>query len=83
MANKTKQNKEVLRMRRIIGQCKAIEKMLRKGRDCDTILQEIMAARNSLGSLGAEYIKNQCNSSAARGDSERVQKLVRKFLKFK
>ena len=47
-----------VRVRRVVGQLNAIERMLEEDRDCSEILMQLLAARKALKSLGETLIRS-------------------------
>ena len=45
-----------VRVRRVVGQLNAIERMLAEDRDCSAILMQLVSARKALKSLGENLI---------------------------
>jgi CsoR family transcriptional regulator, copper-sensing transcriptional repressor len=50
-----------LRVRRIVGQLNAIERMLDDDRDCPDILMQLLAARRAIKSLSEALIRSHMN----------------------
>ena len=75
------------RVRRIRGQCEALERALDSGADCAPVLQQIAAVRGAINGLMAEvletYIREEFPDSGegpeARG--RELLSLVRSYLK--
>ena len=88
MPNDAEDKKRVLaRVRRIRGQCEALERALDSGADCAPVLQQIAAVRGAINGLMAEvletYIREEFPDSGegpeARG--RELLSLVRSYLK--
>lgn len=47
------------RIKRVSGQIEGIDRMIDEGRDCKDIIQQIIAVRSALASLGVEVIGNE------------------------
>jgi len=77
----------LMRVRRIKGQCDALERALEGGVDCGPVLQQIAAVRGAINGLMAEvlegHIREEFSSPDERG-GEKVRELlslVRTYLK--
>lgn len=88
MPNDPEDKKRVLaRVRRIRGQCEALERALDSGAECGPVLQQIAAVRGAINGLMAEvletYIREEFPDSGegpeARG--RELLSLVRSYLK--
>ncbi|OZI42591.1 regulator [Bordetella genomosp. 5] len=91
MPHSPEEKKRVLtRVRRIRGQCDALERALEAGADCGPVLQQIAAIRGAINGLMSEVLESHIREdlgspavSQAQHD-ERVQDLlglVRAYLK--
>lgn len=64
-----------LRVRKIAGQLKAINRMLEEDRDCAEILTQLVSARKGIKSLSEKLIhshaQNCIENAASRADSKR------------
>ncbi|CAM3941698.1 formaldehyde-responsive transcriptional repressor FrmR [Bordetella tumulicola] len=78
------------RVRRVRGQCDALERALEAGADCGPVLQQIAAIRGAINGLMSEvlesHIREGFSDPSAPGDKydQRVQELltlVRTYLK--
>jgi FrmR/RcnR family transcriptional regulator, repressor of frmRAB operon len=75
------------RVRRIKGQCEAIERALESGVDCGPVLQQIAAVRGAINGLMAEVLETYMHEEFAPADDSGGQKvqelltLVRSYLK--
>jgi DNA-binding FrmR family transcriptional regulator len=65
--SEVKNSKLITRVKRINGQIKGIEDMITNGRQCDEVIQQIIAARSALASLGIEVILEN-NANCKLGD---------------
>ena len=91
MPHSPEEKKKVLaRVRRIRGQCDALERALQDGADCAPVLQQIAAIRGAVNGLMSEvmeaHVRETFGQSAAdeAGRAERVAEmtaLVRSYLK--
>jgi DNA-binding FrmR family transcriptional regulator len=75
----------VVRLRRIEGQLRAVQRMIEDGNDCEPIAQQLAAARKALDrtffELMACAIEHPEFSSAAEDTEARVQRLTRTLAK--
>ncbi|MGB2818948.1 MAG: metal-sensing transcriptional repressor [Burkholderiaceae bacterium] len=75
----------VLRLRRIEGQLRAVQRMIGEGNDCEPIAQQLAAARKALDKaffeLMACAIEHPEFSSGREDDAARVQRLTRTLAK--
>ena len=71
----------VLRLKRVEGQLRAVQRMIEEGHDCDPIAQQLAAARKALDKaffeLMACAIEHPGFSDAGEDDAQRVQRLTR------
>ena len=91
MPHSPQEKKRVLaRVRRIRGQCDALERALQDGADCAPVLQQLAAVRGAVNGLMSEvmeaHVRETFGQSAAdeAGRAERVAEmtaLVRSYLK--
>jgi len=56
------QNPIKSRLHRLIGQIKGIEKMLDQNRNCQDIMQQLMAARSSLDKICLSILQDETSS---------------------
>lgn len=54
--SKTERDAQTRRVRRIVGQMNAIERMLEEDRDCSEILMQLLSTRKALKSLAENLI---------------------------
>lgn len=75
----------VLRLKRVEGQLRAVQRMIEEGNDCEPIAQQLTAARKALDKaffeLMACAIEHPEFSSGKESDSSRVQRLTRTLAK--
>jgi len=75
----------VLRLKRIEGQLRAVQRMIEEGNDCEPIAQQLTAARKALDKaffeLMACAIEHPEFSSGTEKDPLRVQRLTRTLAK--
>jgi DNA-binding FrmR family transcriptional regulator len=88
MPNDPEDKKRILaRVRRITGQCAALERALEGGSDCAPILQQIAAVRGAINGLMAEvleaHIRDEFGSPEGEGGARTTAllALVRSYLK--
>jgi len=71
----------VLRLKRVEGQLRAVQRMIEEGNDCDPIAQQLAAARKALDKaffeLMACAIEHPGFSEAGEDNTHRVQRLTR------
>ena len=71
----------VLRLRRVEGQVRAVQRMIEEGSDCEPIAQQLAAARKALDKVFFELIACAIEhpefSGGDEGDAQRVQRLTR------
>ncbi|MEM1059273.1 MAG: metal-sensitive transcriptional regulator [Verrucomicrobiota bacterium] len=67
--------KQLARVRRILGQLRGIERMIEEGAECTETLNQVIAARGALKSLAeviiAGHVESCVGGAADREDSER------------
>ncbi|MCL1076144.1 metal/formaldehyde-sensitive transcriptional repressor [Shewanella dokdonensis] len=86
MPNSLEDKKRVLaRVRRIKGQCEALERGLESGATCASILQQIAATRGAINGLMAEVLETHIREEfSPPEDGEKIKELlvlVRSYLK--
>ncbi len=84
MPNNPEDKKRVLtRVRRIRGQCDALERALEGGEACAPILQQIAAVRGAINGLMAEvleaHVRDEFGTDDARG--QELLALLRSYIK--
>ncbi len=68
----------ILRLRRIEGQIKGIQKMMEERRPCRDVLTQIMAARSSLDQVGVQVFQREvaeCLKRDTPDSGEQIQHL--------
>jgi len=68
--------KLVIRINRVIGQAQGVKNMLESNRDCIEILQQIIAVRAGLSSLGRELVRTESESCAMEKNTERLRRVI-------
>lgn len=75
----------VLRLKRVEGQLRAVQRMIEEGQDCEPIAQQLAAARKALDKaffeLMACAIQHPEFSVVAEDDAHRVERLTRTLAK--
>jgi DNA-binding FrmR family transcriptional regulator len=74
--SRSERDAQKLRVRRIVGQLNAIERMLEEDRDCSEILMQLVSARKALKSLAENLIHSHihhCIESADSASAGRAQ----------
>ena len=75
----------VLRLKRVEGQLRAVQRMIEEGNDCEPIAQQLAAARKALDKaffeLMACAIEHPEFSNGKESDADRVQRLTRTLAK--
>lgn len=68
------------RLHRIIGQLQGLEKMIQEKRDCQEIINQLMAARASLEKLGILILNDETSYCfVGRGDSRKKLRNLEKI----
>jgi DNA-binding FrmR family transcriptional regulator len=67
-------SKEVLvnRLKKIEGQVRGLQKMIEQGRDCESIMTQLVAVRGAIEGVGTLVLNNYmhlCFSGAAKSDA--------------
>ncbi|WMT92623.1 metal/formaldehyde-sensitive transcriptional repressor [Pelagibacterium sp. H642] len=88
MPNRPEDKKRILtRVRRIKGQCEALERALEEGVPCGAILQQIAAVRGGMNGLMAEVLETHIRDEFGGESADSQEKtrdlmgLVRSYLK--
>ena len=73
------------RLRRIEGQIRGVQTMIKEQRDCEEILTQIMAARAALEQVAVvlvnEYLGECINHLETQADREKLLRTISLFLK--
>lgn len=75
----------ILRLRKVEGQIKGIQKMVEDGKYCGDILIQISAARSALNNVSGIILENYLKNCMSQGQStspEEIEKLIDVMLKF-
>ncbi len=74
------QDNVAVRLRRIEGQIRGIQRMVEEGRDCREIVNQVVAVKSALSSLNALvlecYVRNCLNNPECTPECEREQTVV-------
>lgn len=74
-----RKDKAILRLRRIEGQVRGIQKMLQDGRQCEEVLTQLMAVRSSIDQVGVllmeSHIEDCLFQDLAAADPARLREL--------
>ena len=70
------------RVRRIVGQVEALERMVDDGRPCLEITQQIAAARSALGALAAEILKERGLCGGGVKQTAELERIVDAVMKY-
>jgi DNA-binding FrmR family transcriptional regulator len=75
--SRSERDAQQLRVRRIVGQLNAIERMLEEDRDCSEILMQLVSARKALKSLAETLIHSHLHHciESAQTQTEGKKKL--------
>jgi len=68
------------RLKRIEGQIRGIEKMIESGRDCESLITQLAAARSAVETVGALVLNNYmklCFREGAESESANIDSLAR------
>lgn len=68
----------ILRLKRVEGQIKGIQKMMEEQRPCREVLTQLMAARSSLEQVGVQIFQREiqdCLQGDRPGDADQVRQL--------
>ena len=65
------------RINRLVGQIAGIRRMINGGRDCEDVVQQILAAREALSKIGLLVLKEGiCKTSNDRKSTEEILEKV-------
>jgi len=68
------------RLKRIEGQIRGIQKMIKSNRDCESIIMQLAAVRSAIESVGALILNNYmkfCFRKGVKTESDSVNSLAR------
>ncbi|MDX9917531.1 MAG: metal-sensitive transcriptional regulator [Gudongella sp.] len=75
----------VVRLRRVEGQIKGIQKMVEEDKFCGDILIQISAARSALNNVGGLILENymkHCLVDSPEGEGKNMDQLIEIMLKY-
>lgn len=75
----------ILRLKKVEGQIKGIQKMIEEGKYCGDILIQISAARSALNNVSGIILENYLKNCMIQGQStspEEIEKLIDVMLKY-
>jgi len=85
MTDQPNHQKQLMRVRRITGQLRGIERMIEQREECTEILTQLIAARGALKSLAevliSEHVSHCVEGASSAKDSERHLKELLLVLK--
>lgn len=81
---KSSEGKEALinRLHRIEGQVQGIEKMVKEDKDCLAVIQQIVAVRSALVSVGTKILARESCQVAVKKDRKKFEKIIATLLNF-
>jgi DNA-binding FrmR family transcriptional regulator len=65
-----------IRINRIIGQLRGIDRMVVAERDCGDILQQVSAVKKAIDGLSKEIVLKDIGSYLAEGEAKKVEKTL-------
>lgn len=68
----------MLRLKRIEGQVKGLQRMLLEARGCDEVVTQVLAARAALDKVAFEIISTHIESCLANQDPEKAKAAIRR-----
>lgn len=71
----------ITQLKRVSGQVDGIIRMIENERKCIDIINQIIAARNSLSSVGRELLVNQAKCCSKNSDYEQLETILQKLFK--
>ena len=78
MAEEVSKDLLVNRLKRIEGQVRGLQKMIEEGRDCESIMTQLVAVRAAIEGVGALVINNYMNICFTSGtETEAIGSLAR------
>jgi DNA-binding FrmR family transcriptional regulator len=76
----------LMRLRRVEGQVRGIQRMIEEGRDCEAIVTQLLAARAALDRTGlmimSQHIEHCLRSTGAGVDQSGLERVMSFFLQF-
>jgi DNA-binding FrmR family transcriptional regulator len=77
----------VNRLKRLEGQIRGLQSMVESGKDCESVLTQVMAAKSALDQVGLHIIRHAMHECLLEGDEDRsteelVDEALDVFLKY-
>jgi DNA-binding FrmR family transcriptional regulator len=69
-----------MRVNRIVGQLRGIEKMVGEKRDCSEVLQQISAIKKAIDGLSKEIVFSDFCRLMPKGDTKEIEKMVERAI---
>jgi DNA-binding FrmR family transcriptional regulator len=69
-------------LKRISGQINGINKMLDEQRPCLEIVNQVLAARNSLSTVGKKLLTSELSRCARNNDQQQLETILQQLLKY-
>jgi DNA-binding FrmR family transcriptional regulator len=66
-------------LKRVRGQIDGIITMIENDRDCLDVVQQILAARNALGSAGRHYLTKEAVRCSATNNTESMDAIIKQL----
>ena len=74
------------RLRRLEGQIRGLQSMIESGKDCDSVLTQVMAAKSALNQVGLHIIGHSMKNCLVTSDSlsreQVIDEAIAVFLKY-
>ncbi len=81
MSEQVKQDKIISQLKRIRGQVDGIIKMYSNERDCLDIVHQVLAVRNSLGSVTKDLLLDRALVCSRENRLEELESVIKQLLK--
>ena len=69
-----------MRVNRIVGQIRGVEKMVGQKRDCSEVLQQISAIKKAIDGLSKEIVMSDICRFMPKRDSKEIEKMVERAI---
>ena len=69
-----------MRVNRIVGQIRGVEKMVGEKRDCSEVLQQISAIKKAIDGLSKEIVFSDICRLMPKGDMREIEKMVERAI---
>ena len=69
-----------MRVNRIVGQIRGVEKMVGEKRDCSEVLQQISAIKKAIDGLSKEIVMGDICHLMPKGDAKEIEKMVERAI---